>query len=197
VKTQQTVNYNNSQTIERIIKAPGAINRLSVAVLLDQAALGAVTPDTMTNTIKAAIGADPARGDVVTVSAVAFAAADTSATAPAASALPSDLTGMAGGIASTVFGGLIALVLLFLVWRNVKVLRGQAEEMQLARVTTPEPGLLASYTSTGAGSPLATIAELDQSPQTKVQERLRMVAAEKPDAIVGLMTDWLREDTRR
>ena len=103
----------------------------------------------------------------------------------------------AGGIASTVFGGFIALVLLFLVWRNVRALRGRAEEMQLATITSPQPGLLGAYASSGALSPLASIADLDQSPQSRVQERLRMVAAEKPDAIVGLMNDWLREEGRR
>ena len=134
------------------------------------------------------------RGDVVTVSAVTFAVA--TPTTPVASA-SGDMLGMVGGIASTVFGVLIALILLFLVWRNVKALRGQAEDMELARVSSPQQGLLESYTSTGAGSPLASIADLDQSPQTRVQERLRMVAAEKPDAIVGLMNNWLREDVRR
>jgi flagellar biosynthesis/type III secretory pathway M-ring protein FliF/YscJ len=154
-----------------------------------------VTPDSLKGTIEAAIGADATRGDVVTVSAVAFAAA--AAPAPAAAASSGDMLGMVGGIASTVFGALIALVLLFLVWRNVRALRGRAEEMQFATITSPQPGLLGTYTSTGDGSPLASIAELDQSPQSRVQERLRMVAAEKPDAIVGLMNDWLREEGRR
>jgi len=44
---------------------------------------------------------------------------------------------------------------------------------------------------------LTTHAELEASPQAKIQERLRMVAEEKPDALVGLMNGWLREDDRR
>jgi flagellar M-ring protein FliF len=193
VKSQQTVNYTNSQTVERIIREPGAIERLSVAVLLDQAALGAITADSLQATINAAIGADPARGDVVTVSAVAFA---TASAAPAESALPAGLADTAGGVATTVFGILVAVVLLVLVWRNMGALRRQADAMQLAAMTTSQPGLLGAYTSTGASAPLGSIAELD-APRGGVGDRLRIVAGEKPDAIAGLMNDWLREEQQR
>lgn len=193
IKSQQTVNYTNSQTVERIIREPGAIKRLSVAVLLDQAALGAITADSLQTTINAAIGADPARGDVVTVSAVAFA---TASAAPAASAIPAGLADTAGGVATTVFGILVAVVLLVLVWRNMGALRRQADAMQLAAMTTSQPGLLAAYTSTGASAPLGATAELD-APRGGVGDRLRIVAGEKPDAIAGLMNDWLREEQRR
>jgi flagellar M-ring protein FliF len=192
VKSQQTVNYTNSQTVERIIKQPGAIERLSVAVLLDQAALGAVTADSLQATINAAIGADPARGDVVTVSAVAFA---TASAAPEASALPGDLVGTAGSAATTLFGIVVAIVLLVLVWRNLGSLRRQADAMQLAAGASPQ-GLLGAYTASGAGVPLGSMAELG-APQAAVGDRLRIVAGEKPDAIAGLMNDWLREDQHR
>jgi len=132
---------------------------------------------------------------VVAVSAVAFA--ETAETATAASPMPGDLVGMVGGIASTVFGGLVALVLLFLVWRNVGALRRRADDMQLAAITNPQRGLIGAHGSSGSGSTLASIADLDETPQARVQERLRMVATEKPDAIVGLMNGWLREEGRR
>ncbi len=193
VKSQQTVNYTNSQTVERIIKQPGAIERLSVAVLLDQAALGSMTAESLQSTINAAIGADPTRGDVVTVSAVAFAVASA---APAESPLSGDLVGTAGGVATTVFGVLVAIVLLVLVWRNMGALRRQADAMQLATASSQPAGLLGAYTSTGASAALGSMAELE-APRAGVGDRLRIMAGEKPDAIAGLMNDWLREDQRR
>jgi hypothetical protein len=35
------------------------------------------------------------------------------------------------------------------------------------------------------------------TPQARIQERLRMVADERPDALVGLMHGWLREEGNR
>lgn len=195
VSLQQTVNFNNSQTVARVISEPGAVERLSVAVLLDQAALGSLTADGLKGAIEAAIGSDQSRGDVVSVSAVSFAAP--AATIAPSGPVPGDLAEAAGGVASTVAGVVGAAALLFLVWRNLRALRGRAEEMELVTVRTPEPAMLGSYASDGSASPLASIAELDQSPQAQVQERLRMVASEKPDAIVGMMNSWLREDGRR
>jgi flagellar M-ring protein FliF len=192
VKSQQTVNYNNSQTVERVIKAPGAVQRLSVAVLIDKAAAGSLDLAGLQKSIAAAIGADVTRGDVVSVNAVPFA---TTAVAATAETSPAEVVGAVGGAAGNLVGGVAAAALLILVWRNVRFLQRRAEGMELT-VSSPQQGLLDSYTSTGAQGQLASLAELDRSAQEKVEERLRLVASEKPDAIVGLMNDWLREDRR-
>src|SRR2546425_7592326 len=101
------------------------------------------------------------------------------------------------GAASTALGVLVALVLLFLVWRNLRALRRQAEDMQLYPTQPGTPELLEAYTSSGQQIQLAPMSDLDNSPQAKIQERLRVVAEDKPDAIVGLVNGWLREDQRR
>jgi hypothetical protein len=54
-----------------------------------------------------------------------------------------------------------------------------------------------------AGIPASTSAEAaaadvpSATPQARIQERLRMVADERPDALVGLMHGWLREEGSR
>jgi hypothetical protein len=48
------------------------------------------------------------------------------------------------------------------------------------------------------GAPEAAPAEMPgATPQARIQERLQMVADERPDALVGLMHGWLREEDRR
>jgi flagellar M-ring protein FliF len=192
VRNQETVNYANSQTIEKIVQQPGAIKRLSVAVLIDETAAKGIAPENLKAAISAAIGVDVTRGDVVTVSAVPFAA--TAATTP-------DPTGgiveSVGGVTGTIAGALLAVVLLFLVWRNLRALRNRADEMQLIHAGPSNQGLLepgSSYNANGASASIAPLPEYDDTPQAKIQERLRIVADEKPEEIVGLVNSWLRAD---
>src|SRR5262249_10532031 len=103
-KHQETVNYANSQTIEKIVQQPGAIERLSAAALLDDNAAKNASAQSLQAAISAAIGADTARGDVVTVSSVPFAA-------PTASGGPDAVGGLAetaGGALGSVGGALLA-----------------------------------------------------------------------------------------
>ena len=79
IQQQTTINYSVSQTVQHIVTEPGVVKRLSVAVLVDQSALGTLKTDTLQASIAAAIGADPTRGDVVAVDAVTFAAQPSSA----------------------------------------------------------------------------------------------------------------------
>jgi len=46
--------------------------------------------------------------------------------------------------------------------------------------------------STSGEAPAADVPSA--TPQARIQERLRMVADERPDALVGLMHGWLREE---
>ena len=81
---QERVNYEVSETNRQIIKAPGSIRKLSVAVLVDQemvtAADGSVTYQprtdaelaTLKELVASAVGIDPTRGDVLTLKSLAF-----------------------------------------------------------------------------------------------------------------------------
>jgi flagellar M-ring protein FliF len=198
-KWSQTVNYANSETVATIVQQPGAVRRLSVAVLLDQGAMGGNSAESLKAAISAAIGADDARKDVVSVNAVSFAAA--------AAAIPEtgpDLMAMVSQVVPTVGGALLALVLVFLVWRNMRALRGRAETMQLAATRLQVPALGAggelspALAAAAAAAGRIEMAELPSinGAQARIQERIRVIAEDKPDELVGLVNTWLREDDR-
>jgi flagellar M-ring protein FliF len=81
---QERVNYEVSETNRQIIKAPGSIRKLSVAVLVDQeqviAADGSVSFQprtdaelaTLKELVASAVGIDTARGDVLTLKSLPF-----------------------------------------------------------------------------------------------------------------------------
>jgi flagellar M-ring protein FliF len=197
-----TVNYSNSTTIQHIVTQPGVVKKLSVAVFVDQSKMGTLTADQLKTSIAAAIGADATRGDVVAVQAVTFAAQPTSATAAAAAAAAAakpDLMKTASGMSGTILGAVFALVMLLLFWMNLGALKRKTEEGVYdlgpsgpTPAFSPMPNRAGIPASTSGEAPAADVPSA--TPQARIQERLRMVADERPDALVGLMHGWLREE---
>jgi flagellar M-ring protein FliF len=64
--------YQNSKKVERIIGSVGNINRLSVAVLVNQRAIGTTPIAGLESAVRNAIGIDSARGDRLTMTAMPF-----------------------------------------------------------------------------------------------------------------------------
>ncbi|GAB4564782.1 MAG: flagellar basal-body MS-ring/collar protein FliF [Anaerolineae bacterium] len=71
VRREQVYNYEVSRTVQSVVKAPGTVKRLSVAVLLDDS-LPAELQSSIEDTVAAAVGLDPSRGDKLAVAAVPF-----------------------------------------------------------------------------------------------------------------------------
>ena len=198
---QTTINYSVSQTVQHIVTQPGVVKKLSVAVFVDKASLGTLTADTLKTSIEAAIGADTSRGDVVAVQAIAFAAQPTAGT-NAASSSSTDIVKTVGSSSGTILGAVFALVMLALFWMNLGALRRKAEDVYdlgpagSIPAFAPIPNRAGIPASTAPDAPPAADVP-SATPQARIQERLRMVADERPDALAGLMHGWLREETRR
>jgi flagellar M-ring protein FliF len=71
-KGQETRTLAVDKVTEQIQAAPGTVDRLSVAVVLDAEAAGVIAPAEIEALVAAAAGIDAARGDVVQVSRLAF-----------------------------------------------------------------------------------------------------------------------------
>jgi flagellar M-ring protein FliF len=199
VHQETTVNYSVSQTVQHIITQPGVVKRISVAVLVDAKSLGNLKTDTLKSSIAAAIGADAARGDVVAVESVTFAAA--ASAAPVVAAAAPDVMKSVGDMSGTILGAVFALFMLFIFWLNARALGRRADESVMDLGAIPAGNYLPSAGRQNApaiAAPEAAPAEMpNTTPQARIQERLRMVADERPDALVGLMHGWLREEDRR
>ena len=75
-ETSEDTTYENSQTRSVVMRAPGKINRLSVAVMVDGGAKGLPQPQIqrIQRLVENAVGIDMERGDSVVVESMAFAA---------------------------------------------------------------------------------------------------------------------------
>jgi flagellar M-ring protein FliF len=133
-RNEDTTEFGIDRVVVTTAEAPGAVERLSVAVVVDDGSLtGRAAPDlpALDALVAAAIGADIERGDTVEVSAVAFPA------------LPEDVAAdeePSGGMMAmlpTIIGGVVLLLVtvgLFLMTRNgtKKVQKGEIVGMPSA-----------------------------------------------------------------
>ena len=77
----KTVNNAVGKVTERVVSAPGTVERLSVSVVVDREAVARTDMLALQDTVSAAVGLDGARGDVVSVSQMPFDVGDAEAVA--------------------------------------------------------------------------------------------------------------------
>jgi flagellar M-ring protein FliF len=172
------------KTVAHTEVAPGAIDRLNVALLVDKSVSGAdVTA--VQNAVSSMVGLDPSRGDTITVSTLAFAkpaAAGGSGGAIAGLGSPIDMA-KTGGAA------LAAIVFLFLVRRNLKRREGDPvapEPRWLKEITRATP---IAQLSTGPAQAAAVIPERRQQMQVTAEE----IVKTQPDAVAMQVAQWMNE----
>lgn len=190
VRTQSSAQYEVSKRVEHIVQAPGRIERLSVAVLID----GNVTADirnTVENTVSVAVGLDPDRGDQVTVNSLPF---DTSAadqqTKEMEKAASREMVLSFGK-----WGVALALAVIFLFflrsilasWRPVEITQSYP---------TPLPLHEAEALADGPLPDLAGLNLISEEPAEPVSLSARTpqdMAREDPAAVARLIRAWLSE----
>lgn len=184
-----TTNYEISRQVERVVQAPGQLERLSVAVVLNGAVVDPTVAQQVRDLVAAAAGIVPERGDAVTVTVVPFNAAP--AEAPAStSSLAERLLEFArlGAIV------LIPLVALLIAWR---VLASQRREPLPAPVpqyqvatgamAAPEVGAV------GYQSAREIPGQATATPPPEFTE-LQELARRDPAMVAQVVRAWLSEE---
>ncbi len=181
--------------------ATGQPRRVTVAVVLDQLVAGNVNNADVTSLVTAAAGLDPARGDVVTVTKMAF---DTKAAtvakkeieAATADKKQADLINMGKT------GGLILLILLALflaVKKGRRVERTPVDIGELSVYRAQQLALEASASSVGMDSAttapaLPSAAGLAQVEAQAVSRReIGQLIDQQPDEVALLLRGWLAD----
>jgi flagellar M-ring protein FliF len=204
-RSKATTNYEITEQSIKHIDAPGKVTRLSVAVLVNAPAAGANAPQgaaayapapadvqKIRNTIAAAAGIDPARGDQISVEAIPFA--------------PTAALAIGYGGGSTVFGIPLAPFVAVLV---ILGLAGAGGAFALIRRRTFRPSAeLPTFDSslaeelpsfeehpmldgtTAIAAPIRSAADLTRE---QMIEYVTTVAQENPDNIAKLVKLWLAE----
>jgi flagellar M-ring protein FliF len=199
-ENSSTVRNNSLNTEEKTSQnAPGEVEKLNVAVLLDSTTAGTVDATQVQQLISTAAGIDATRGDTVAVASMPF---NTSAADAAQQALKqqqlSEQSAKQTSLIKTAALALVVLVLIFLAWRasrrarkrkslspaelrHLEELQATLEQRQLADLNSSIPSALA-----GPG-PL----ELSELARDERQREIEQMVEEQPEEVAALLRGWL------
>jgi flagellar M-ring protein FliF len=177
--------------------APGQPSRVTIAVVLNQLVAGNINDAEVTKLVTAAAGLDPARGDVVTVSKMAFdtkaaAAANKEIETAVADKKQADLIGMAktGGLIL-----LIAMALFVAVKKGRRVERTPVDLGELS-VIREQAALEASARSMAdlvATVPAKAAIDMHAESQATSRREIGQLIEQQPDEVARLLRGWLAD----
>lgn len=203
--TNSSTSYENSRTIESFTGAVGTIRRLSVAVLVNErpAATGgtkaagslptsAAELARLRQLISAAVGADPRRGDVISVETVAFRAAP-----PPLRQRPTvwEVTQRSIRPGLLFFGLLLAFIVALRLIRSLRppaVQGGSVLPPATTNALLPDGTSVTEPLLVGVAADDDLFAPIEQRMDPAKQSAVRIVA-EQPELAVRVIRGWLRE----
>ncbi|WP_299684858.1 flagellar basal-body MS-ring/collar protein FliF [uncultured Tateyamaria sp.] len=226
-ETRERVNYEVSETERAITRAPGAIKRLTVAVLVNdviETPNADATPRTeeelrsLQELVAAAVGFDESRGDIITIKAMPLQSAEPVGTAAESSLM--DL--FAFDVMSALQMAVLAIVTLILGLFVVRPIltKAPAPAMLPPAETGQAPAMIGGTSDVASASPQSDFPDIDLNaplpdlpalPPMGLQdgsisgtvqsadpvERLRNMIGERQEETVEILRSWLEEDEER
>jgi flagellar M-ring protein FliF len=192
----QTTNALN-QVEEEVQQAPGSINKLSVAVLLDSSAVKPSDVANWTKQIQTAVGYDAKRGDSVQVTTVPFSAeAQKVAKQQLSAAKGASGGGMMDLVRTVVTLAIVALVLFF-AWRAIKKAEANRVPLRvpldLRELEVAEARALGPASATprmmGELDRAALQPALDSGPDGELTDLIE----HQPDEVAQTLRSWLAD----
>ncbi len=213
-ETRERVNYEVSQTEHEILRVPGAVKRLTVAVLVngmieeDASGTAAFQPrsdaemEALHDLVASAVGYDADRGDVITLRSMELPAGTMAGTAASASFLDKldfSLMSLIQILALSIVTLVLGLFVVRPILTKPKALPAPASPAQVPVAVAPpalsgeiddgSDGQFRSATQNPRGNDLALV-ERDTSHPV---DRLRAMIGERQEETVEILRGWLEE----
>jgi flagellar M-ring protein FliF len=180
-RKSSTTQYGVDKKVVRTKVAPGAVNKLNVALIVDKSVPAAEIP-ALQKAVASAAGIDPVRGDTLAVSQIAFAK-------PATAAVPG--AGPAGGMIGYAKYAAAGLALLAFLFFSARLLRRREGEMLMR-----EPQWLreieAPTTLAHLERPRAT-SVLPERTDSPARQQVEELAAREPERVAQQIRTWMRD----
>jgi flagellar M-ring protein FliF len=214
-QTRERTNFEISETTRELIRGPGAVRRLTVAVLVDgQFAANDAGEDiwqprseeelaALKDLVAAAVGYDEARGDVITIRSMAFQPPPAEGAEEGSSILDGVSIDVMGLIQLAVLA-LVSLVLGLFVLRPILASRRLPPP---PRAILPQPApALSGVVEEGDFVPAGRVMVASPGPAIDAQDasyeppdhvaRLRRLISERQDETAEILRSWMNEPAR-
>lgn len=184
-ETRTLTNYEISETTREVVIGPGAVRRLTVAVLVNDSVTeprSQAELDDLTELVASAVGLDPERGDVLTLRALPFdVTGELGSPAAAIASTPLDVM----RLIQTAAFALVALVLGLFVVRPI-----------LSNRNTPLPEL-AAPAEIAAPEPITIEATaLDVEQEQRPADRLKQMIGDRRQESLAVLKTWIDESEK-
>jgi flagellar M-ring protein FliF len=194
-----TANNAVDQTVTNTVTAPGEVNRLTVAVVLNDTVAGGLNQAQVQNLVGNAVGLDAARGDAISVASLAF---DTSAADAAAAEMTAAREAeQQAQMWSLIKTGGIALgiaLLVLVVWLRSR--RRDDDEEDDEEEYDVDDGLMAELERLRVASSRDDTAvldnralELEAAERQRVRGEIASMVSERPDEVAQMLRGWLSD----
>lgn len=196
---ERQVNNAVNKVVEETSKAPGAINRLSVAVVVDEAAVGPEQITEVQNLVSAAAGLSPERGDVVAVSRFALDDSETQAMQEALEAREEAKEAGGTPLWMYIVGGVVALGVAASLFRSKRVKATGPVELHQHELPPAGDGLIVVDREPASLEPALAAVGAHSTASGDRREALGDLIDNQPDEVAELLRSWLgdrRENPR-
>jgi flagellar M-ring protein FliF len=186
--TTKSTDFGVDETIAKTEVAPGAVNKLNVALLVDTS-VPAATFSSISATVKQAAGVTPARGDGFQAAQVAFAKPAIPKTGPVPTTLLGPLKWVGMGIASLVF--------LFFMTRSLRKREGESLAQPSWLTQIEEPVSLAELeqrTAQPMHLPEQPTIVLPPRVPDQSMHTLDQLMEREPERVAAQVRQWMAED---
>jgi len=182
--SQTVVNngYQNSRKLEKIIGSVGNIQRLTVAVLVDEKAIqkgASFRVEQLDAMVRNAVGADSARGDRVSVIAVPFETPAAATPGAGSEPVKADPIVLVERVSRPLIGVVALAVIALLAWRTLAAFSAMSRP---AAGGSPLAGGSMTFSEEGTASGAA-----------ELRQRMASDAGERPEATARVVRAWLAE----
>ncbi|HET6508858.1 MAG TPA: flagellar basal-body MS-ring/collar protein FliF [Baekduia sp.] len=180
------------KTITKTQKAPGAVNRMDVAIMTDKSlTLSATQLSQLKNTISSAAGLQTSRGDTLNITQGLSFAPTPKATS--SSPIPAAFSGILKGAGI----GLGALLFLFFVTRHLRRReRGELIDepawLKSLEAAQPQPELMPMPTF----DPAAAASEVSIATADPRRQQLDNIIHDEPERVAAHLRQWVTEDNK-
>lgn len=198
-KEQVNRTYAVGKVTEKAVSAPGSVERLSVAVILDAEAAGVVNPAEVEQLVVAAAGIVPERGDVVEVSRMTFddtaaKEAEEERAAIEAAERSKERWSLVRTVAVLLVVGLVLLHGLRILRRDkrtpVDISVQEIEARQASAIEAEEAAMLAAQARLQLE---ATPSDPAQARRMSVQSEIGDLVERQPEEVAQLLRGWLAD----